>query len=439
MASIKSLGNGKYRVFICDGLLPNGKVNRTTKTITAKSEKDAERQAQTLEVDFKRGQQIQFANAPTFMDLVEKWRKLKKIEMELHTQWVYEKFLESFMIPYFGRMKVRDIKAVAIEEYLKTLSRDGVRIDGKDGGYSEKTIHHHFMFLKTLFNYAIKWDMIEINPCVKVDKPKVHKKEARCYEDADIAWLLECLDKECCDTVEKFSRKYDKLPAEEAYRRQQVRIFNDYQHKVYVWLALASACRRGELIGLKVDQIDFEKNAIYIKKTGHYTPDKGLYFVEYLKNGEPSKIVHMPITVMNEIQKLLKERETLIELMGWEDGGYLFISLADGKFTRAGGPMLPDVISTWFSRFIDHHGLPKITLHQVRHTSISYLINKGVDVKMIADRAGHKSTRTTEEIYSHIFEKTRRATADEYDELFNTHKKKEEEKENEKVDEIGGK
>ena len=72
--------------------------------------------------------------------------------------------------------------------------------------------------------------------------------------------------------------------------------------------------------------------------------------------------------------------------------------------------MMPDVISTWFTRFLEKYDLPKITLHQVRHTSISYLINRGVDIKKVADRAGHQNTRTTEEIYGHVFARTRRAT-----------------------------
>ena len=80
--------------------------------------------------------------------------------------------------------------------------------------------------------------------------------------------------------------------------------------------------------------------------------------------------------------------------------------------------MMPDVISTWFTRFLEKYDLPKITLHQVRHTSISYLINRGVDIKKVADRAGHQNTRTTEEIYGHVFARTRRATADEDNEMF---------------------
>lgn len=420
MASIKDQGNGKYRVFICDGFKPDGRVNRTSKTIYAKSKKDAERQAQAMEVDFKRGQQVQFAHADTFTDLVNKWRDIKKPDVEFKTQERYEGMLKNFMLPYFSRMKVRDIKAIDIEQYLKMLTRDGIRTDGKPGGYSEKTIRHHYMLIQRLLNLAIQWEMIDVNPCIRVDTPKVHKRDAKYYEDENIQRLLECLDQECQNTIDRFSRRYDSLSPDEAYRRQQIRIFNDLMHKCYIWMALASACRRSELTGLMLDKVDFERNTITIDQTCQYAPDKGIYFVSHLKNDSPVKIVDMPVSVMQELQNYLNARKQLFSLMGWEDSGYVFVSLSDGKVTKAGGPMIPDIISKWFTRFLEKYHLPKITLHQVRHTSISYLINKGVNIKMVADRAGHQNTRTTEEIYGHIYKKTQRATADEYEELFSS-------------------
>ena len=102
MASIKDMGNGKYRIFICDGFKPDGRVNRTSKTIYAKSKKDAERQAQAMEVDFKRGQQIQFSSTPTFSELADKWREVEKPDMAFKTQDRYEGMLKNFMLPLFS-------------------------------------------------------------------------------------------------------------------------------------------------------------------------------------------------------------------------------------------------------------------------------------------------------------------------------------------------
>ena len=380
---------------------------------------DAKRQAQALEVDIKRTP-VQANKFSTFNALVDEWRRLEKSALEIKTQQRYEGILTQFMLPYFGRMKLRDIRVLDIKNYLNTLSQDGVRKDGKPGGYSEKTILHHFMLLQKMLNYAIECESLDYNPCVRMKAPVVHKKEASCYEDGDIVRLLDCLDQECQTTIDKFSRSYDKLDPAEAYRRQQVRIFNDLMHKTYVWVALASACRRGELAGLRVDGVDFKKNLIRITETGHYEPTTGLYDVRRMKNGDPSKTVDMPASVMEQLKVYLDARQTLFDLMGWYDSGYAFISLNDGDVTRAGGQIMPDVLSKWFSRFLEKYNLPKITLHEVRHTSISYLINRGVDVKMIADRAGHQNTRTTEEIYGHVFAKTRRATANEYDDLFSS-------------------
>ena len=322
------------------------------------------------------------------------------------------------MIPYFGRMKVKDIKAYNITDYLKTLEKDGVRKDGKSGGYSEKTIRHHYMFIQRLLNFAIEREIIDLNPCVRLTAPKVHKREAGYYEDAEIGRLLQCLESEYNQAIKETGGVGDVLSFDDLNSRQCTDIFNAYMRKIYILVALVSACRRSELIGLKIDNVKFENNTIIIKQTGHYTVENGIYFVEYLKNDSPSKTVDMPVTVMEQLKEYLQVRKAFINLMGWEDSGYLFISLKTGRVTTAGGPMLPDVISQWFIKFLKRNNLPKITLHEVRHTSISYLINQGVDIKKVADRAGHQNTRTTEEIYGHIYAKTRRATADIYDGLF---------------------
>ncbi len=271
MASIKDLGNGKYRIHICNGFKSDGKVNRTSKVITAKSKKDAEKQAQALEVDFRRGQQVQFAHAPTFNDLVERWRKEEKGHMEKHTQIADELYLTNFILPYFGNMKVKDIRGYDIKAFLNTLEKDGVRLDGKSGGYSDKTIKYQYSIIQKLLSWAVFWEMIEYSPCNDKVAPKVRKHDAKHYEEENIKRLLDSLDSECEETISKFSKRYNQYDPAEAYRRQQVRIFNDLMHKTYIWLALASSCRRGEVLGLKVEDINLEKNIINVVRTIHYT------------------------------------------------------------------------------------------------------------------------------------------------------------------------
>lgn len=256
MASIKELGNGKYRVFICNGFKPNGKVNRTSKVITARSMVDAKKQAAALEVDYKRGQQVQTAHAPTFTDLVNEWRELKKAKTEHKTQERYEGFLTGFMLPYFGKKKVREIRPLNILEYLNTLEKDGVRLDGKSGGYSERTIRHHYGFIHSLLEFAVELEWLEYNTCDKVKPPKVEKHEAKYYEDENIDGLLDCLEGEFNKAVnEAGGMDFDNLNS-----RQCTEIFTAYMRKNYILLALVSACRRREMVGLKVDDVDFKND-----------------------------------------------------------------------------------------------------------------------------------------------------------------------------------
>ena len=63
--------------------------------------------------------------------------------------------------------------------------------------------------------------------------------------------------------------------------------------------------------------------------------------------------------------------------------------------------------------------MSKITLHQLRHTSLSYLINNGVDIETVSQRAGHTNISTTTMIYGHVFQKSKRESADKFSELLN--------------------
>lgn len=252
----------------------------------------------------------------------------------------------------------------------------------------------------------------------------MHQQEAKYYTVPEIKRLLQCLADEYNKVLDEVGAGENALSFENMTSRQCTDIFTAYMRMTYILVALTSACRRGELIGLTVNNVSFANNNILISRTGHYTAKQGLYLEDHLKNGSTSKIVDMPLSVMERLKEYISVRKAFIDLMGWEDGGYLFISLKTGEVTTAGGPMLPDTISKWFSKFLERNNLPKITLHEVRHTSISYLINSGVDIKKVSDRAGHQNTRTTEEVYGHIYTETRRATADVYDELFTSSDKK---------------
>ena len=416
-------GNGKWRVIVCNGYLPNGKLDRKSWVIEAKSRAAAEKKAMELEVDYKRGEKEKDGYKATFIQLVEKWRELRKEKLSEKTKDSYEIILNEFMIPEFGNWKILQIRALDIEEYLNKLNKDGVRLDGRHGGYSQKTIQNHYMLLNMLLGLAVKWDMSPENQCGKVDRPKVDEKEAEFYEIEQIEKMLQCLDEDTKKLkvfLSKETKRYAVLSEAEVSERKALRTYEDLSHKMYVWISLVSACRRSEVLGLDWEDIDFKNNLIKVCKVSLYTKEKGVYSVPKLKNGKPSKIITMPVEVL-EMLKEYKIQQDIIRTIKddqWVNSDRLFIAVEGSDKEKAGGPMHPDNISQWFERFLKRHNLPKITLHQVRHTSISYLLNNGVDLDTVAERAGHKDSRVTSGIYGHVFSKNKRESADKFSCLF---------------------
>ena len=97
----------------------------------------------------------------------------------------------------------------------------------------------------------------------------------------------------------------------------------------------------------------------------------------------------------------------------WKGANRVFIS----KF---GGHMNPDTCSKIINKIVKKYGLDDLTFHELRHTSATYLINKGMNPKAVSERLGHSDTSVTMEIYSHTFEHTKKECANAFDDIFRT-------------------
>ncbi len=88
---------------------------------------------------------------------------------------------------------------------------------------------------------------------------------------------------------------------------------------------------------------------------------------------------------------------------GWNEAGRLFTTV-DGR------PVHPDTVTGWFSKFVARTGLPCVTVHGLRHTFVTLLIAKGVDIVTVSSLAGHAQASTTINMYAHAVQE-RRASA----------------------------
>jgi integrase len=164
----------------------------------------------------------------------------------------------------------------------------------------------------------------------------------------------------------------------------------------WVWaLLLARGLRRGELCGLRWDAIDLERQTLRIVRTRVVVD--GLPFDSITKT--KSGVREIPLD--DDLVSILKPHKTRQGRERWDaqgayqDMGYLLAN-------QLGVPVHPDTLSGWLDKEIHKAGLPRIRLHDLRHTAASLMLADGWPVKMVSEILGHSSGTITIDLYQHV-------------------------------------
>lgn len=367
---IQELGNNKYRLILSSGYKLNGERKRITKTVTAKSKREAEKMAVAMQAELDGDNNDILTDTTTFTELVKRYKALGMADLAEKTKQRYNGLIDEHFVPAFGKKKLRDISTVHIDEYLSTLRKDGVRRDGKEGGLSAKTQRHHYTTLHKIFEQARAWKLVSENPCSLANKPKLIKTEARYLDIEQTKQMLLSLNSE------------------------------QLKYRVFVNTAIFTGARRSEILGLQWGDIELDRGIITIRRVNQYTPEKGVYTQDTTKNGTPVRTVVVPKGLCD----ILRHYKNSVGLCG--DSNWIFT-----KDEELDKPMHPDTPSQWFARFLKRNNLPIITLHQLRHTSVSIMIFQGVDIHTIASQRGH-SANVMLGTYAHVMNRAKTEAAD---------------------------
>ena len=266
--------------------------------------------------------------------------------------------------PHIVHIKLREVRAEHLNDLYTLLGQEG--LNKRTGGkLSAKTILEHHRLISTVLEQAVKEGLVPFNVASRATLPKAEHKEVNYFQPEQVAAIRDALELE------------------------------PIKWKTLVHLLLITGARRGEILGLKWDNVDFAGNRIYICNSVLYSADVGIY--ETTPKTERSKRY---ITLPVESMQLLREYrvwqiERRLQLGGYyQDRGFLFTQ-------EDGGPMHPDSVTDWLNKFSIRHGLPHINAHAFRHTMASMLYFNGVDSVSISKRLGHAQVSTTANIYAH--------------------------------------
>jgi integrase len=319
-------------------------------------------------------------NKMTFTAFVEQWQEnFAKERYSPLTLKIYGHHLKNHIIPFIGHLQMDQIKTMNLVAMMNELKKPGARKDGRGDILSGRTREYIYDVMQSVFSKAKGWNLIKENPLKGVDRPEVVKVEQKFYEESEA--------KEAIATLYKEQRKW----------------------RLYFLGAMIGGFRRGELLALDWNDVDFEKQNIRIDVSISLT-EKGKAIVGDPKKGSKGK-VDMPAWYMEELKEHYHEwkvnRLKVGDMWQGEDRQYVF----HGGF---GKPHYHTYPTVWWKKFIKRHGLKFIRLHDLRHTSATLLIEEGVSLKAIQKRLRHSQFSTTTDLYAHVTKKLSQDTAEKF-------------------------
>ena len=357
--------------------MPNDPITgeRVRKYKTVKgTKKEAEHIMHEMISEIEKGCYVAKKNI-TVQEWIDTWMEVYAIPNTSPTTLSgYEGMIRRYITPLLGQVKVQDLTALTIQAWVNRIRISPV--SGKE--LAPATVKHTYHVLKGALDKAVLSGVIHRTPCVGITLPKGRSKPPVVYDEVEMKRLIH------------------------AAKGTEMELVID--------LELCMGMRRGELLGLQWDDIDWKNRQIHIRRSRVVV--KGKSIIKEPKTAAGRRTIDIPDLLL---QKLHKHKVACIEnklRLGrrYEDTDFIIVH-PDGK------PIYPEYISQLFTKLQERAGLPKCRFHDLRHLCASIMLKQGVNVKVAQKRLGHADISTTLNIYTHVLPSSAREAADKIGEM----------------------
>ena len=312
---------------------------RRVKRITYTSKKDAQRQYREFEAFVNFGVDSDL----TIKSLLDYY--ISKLEIKPTTLNGYRSASIS-ICDVIGKKKASDLKLSDIDHFIRVQKKR----------YSPKTIKNQLSLLNSAYKDAIRRGILEHNPCEYAIIPRQVKPQITTLSNKDLKKFIRALD----DT--------------------------DLDFKVMCELALFCGMRRSEILGLKHEDVS---DTVCIDKVRHRINGKDI--IETPKTSSSFRELSLPSFLQEHIRELIELQKGRPDQSGY---------LIQNPF---GEPVSQSWVRTHMDSLIMNHDLPHVTMHGLRHTCASMLIDKGIPIAEVSTQLGHSSIDITLRTYTHLF------------------------------------
>lgn len=290
------------------------------------------------------------------------------------TLYNYQKHIDYHLMQYFGNKKIKDITTAVISHFFathKTKIKDEMKL------LSSSNAKRIYCILQSLFKFAVTQGYIKETPCKNVILPKKNPLE---------------------------EQKQMHLTAEELPKF--LNLFQDYSpFNTIILVLLYTGMRSGECLGLQWEDIDFEQRKIHIRHT--LTDVGGKHFLTTPKTATSIRDLYMNDSLVALLKKHNLEQRKLQMALGSD------FTHPEMVFTSATGNYKDrSCLNTSLKRFLKGTEFEYLTLHKLRHTNATLLLNNGIDLKIVSEHLGHADIQITAGTYTAVLDSSRKKTAD---------------------------
>ena len=336
------------------------------------NKRKAEAELARLRAEFEPPKEVgDLSSDMLFADYLLEWLEIAKGRLAVATYSSYAAMINKPVGPYFRQrnLTLRELEARHLQMFYSEMLRK----------VKPNTVIHYHAIIHSALKYAVKTDMLVQNVADKVDRPKENS----------------------------FQPVF--LSAEEMQKMFEV--LRGTKLELPVLVAAFYGFRRGEVLGLKWDAIDFERGTISVIRTvTTITLDGKQTEIEQQSAKTKSSLRTLPlIGSFREYFLQVKEAQELNKQVcgncyNHEYDGFVFVD-------ELGERMRANYLTSAFPKFLEDHGLRRMRFHDLRHSCASLLLANGVPLKHIQEWLGHSDFTTTANIYAHLDYKSKITSA----------------------------
>lgn len=368
--SIKTVGPNKHRLRLCIGYVPDpqrpGATKRqyVTETIIGTTEEAKARLAELVSLKHNRPQALARSSV-TARDYLQDWLdNVDPLNVRLSTHRAHVSMMSTYVMPAFGRRRLRDITTADVDGLIQALLK---------AGKSPSTIRYCVSMLSVALERARKIGLIPTNPVSDATRPRLNPAKNQAFTPTELMRFLTAA-------------------------------LEHRLHGVLLFLLATTSLRPSEAYGLAWSDVDLRTGVIRVRRT--VVRFKGGYKYDKPKTSRGARAV------------LLSPHTTYL-LAAWahhlgpREADDLVFPNTQGKPLHGGY-----VFHAGFEKVIERAGLPRRRMYDLRHSHATWLATSKVSPRVVSERLGHASSALTLDVYTGVNVEMQSAAADATEELF---------------------